>query len=484
MCVALTFPFWPSSPTSFECFIICALLGLCYLQQRRVFYLGSLFGLIFFTYHTILWQSNSVLLEQSANWRVYGVIKDTRATPRGTELLVSVISPKELSKQTLQVIDSTPNVKYEHGQHWLLSVAMTPVLAPWHATNSYHRRLFGNNIRATGWVQSSLLKRHSLSFRGQLLSELRRLGVHSDSWLTALLLGVKPSSSELSTTLKNAGIIHLFVISGLHFAVVATGMYWLFVRILGVCNVGYNHRNRRVLLCILIVLTGYFYVDLVGEQAPAQRAFVAMCIGLFLRLFYVRVRYCDILLCVFLILVLNNPFCVVLASVYLTFGALLSIGLCAHWLVLSANTLWQKIQAFFVFQIVLTVLFTPVQFHILGYIHLLSWLWNLLFIPIVTLFYVPAGIVLLVFIYLNMISHLMMDPFVQDCVFLLDASLEWLIRLLDRVLTEPFTGSMSLYSLLCSWLLMIAGASLPVVYWQRCCAVVIGLGLLILGITL
>ena len=484
LCVALLFPFWPSSPTFFELFIICALLGLCYLQRRRVFYIGLLFGLIFFTYHTTRWQHNANVIKHTTTWQIVGVIEEVGYSSRGTKLRVSVNAPTVLSQQTFQLIDSNANVEYQHGQHWLFSIAITPVFEHWHATKPYQRRLFGQNIHATGWVQSSLLQHHSPSIRGQLFTELRRLGVNTDSWLPALLLGLKPRDNQLSTILKNAGIIHLFVISGLHFAVVAAAMYWLCIKVTGVCHMGLGYRQRRGLICIVLMLIGFMYVDLVGAQGPAQRAFVAMCVGLFLRLMYVRVRWCDLLVWVFFYLVVSNPFCVMLASVYLTFGALLCIGLCTHWLSLAQHSWWQKIQAFLAFQIVLTVLFTPIQYYVLGYIHPLSWLWNLLFIPIVTLFYVPTGLILMVIMYCNMSAHTVIDPFVQGWVSVLDVSLEWLIRGLEKVLTEPLYGTISSHSLVCSWLLVIAGASLPMNWWRRCSAVVMGLGLLILGITL
>lgn len=484
ICVALSFPLWRSLPALFEVFIICALLGLCYLQRPRVFYLGLIFGLIFFTYNSTVWQNHSALLKQAPQWQILGLIEDIKITSQRTILKVSVMAPKALSEQKFQLIDSDPLKEYHHGQHWLLSVTIAPVPEHWHATKPYQRSLYGQNISATGWVNNSLLQDHTQSIRGQLFSEVQRFGVSKDSWLPALLLGIKPVESEFSSTLKNAGIIHLFVISGLHFAVVAGGFYWFLKRIDVMTYTRLSNRQSRLLICLALILAGYFYVDVVGAQGPAQRAFVAMCIGLLLRWLYVRVRFSDLLLWVFFYLVLTDPFCVVLASIYLTFGALLCIGFCAHWLPLNIDTRWEKIKGFVAFQMVFTVLFTPVQYHILGYIHPLSWLWNLLFIPIITLFFVPVGGVLLVIMYVNKLSNGMFEPIAQGGVLILDFLLEWLLNVLANHLTEPVYGSISLLGVLGSWLLIISGASLPVIWWGRCGVVVVGLGLLILGLTL
>ena len=80
---------------------------------------------------------------------------------------------------------------------------------------------------------------------------------------------------------------------------------------------------------------------------------------------------------------------------WLSFLAVSAISIIVHCLSKSVRSLWDKVMAFIMIQIALTILLFPINIVIFGQIFPWSILANLWAIPIVTLFLVPVGMMLL-----------------------------------------------------------------------------------------
>lgn len=122
---------------------------------------------------------------------------------------------------------------------------------------------------------SHRLTDYAESTANQRLPALLRLAEPDALMLNAMLFGDR---TGLSPTLRNGfertGTFHLFVVSGLHIALVAAGLYWLLRRL-----------RSPIWLATLITIAGTSaYAALTGFGQPAQRALVMTAVFLVARL--------------------------------------------------------------------------------------------------------------------------------------------------------------------------------------------------------
>jgi len=102
-----------------------------------------------------------------------------------------------------------------------------------------------------------------------------RLSESDIQMLNAMLFGDRSGLNHaLRTGFERTGTFHLFVVSGLHIALVAAGLYWLLQRM----------RTPRWLATLLTIAGATAYAGLTGFGEPAQRALLMTVVFLLMRL--------------------------------------------------------------------------------------------------------------------------------------------------------------------------------------------------------
>ena len=127
---------------------------------------------------------------------------------------------------------------------------------------------------AQTWASSRLVT-YAQSPANQRLPAFVRLTQPDALMLNAMLFGDRTGLSHtLRTGFERTGTFHLFVVSGLHIALAAAGLFWLLRRL-----------RAPDWLATLLTLTGTLaYAALTGFGQPAQRAFAMTAVFLLARL--------------------------------------------------------------------------------------------------------------------------------------------------------------------------------------------------------
>jgi competence protein ComEC len=139
-----------------------------------------------------------------------------------------------------------------------------------HASNPTLRcRIFA----AQAWA-SNRLQAFANSTAAHKLPQRLRLTPEDASMLNAMLFGDR---THLTQALRNAfertGTFHLFVVSGLHVALLATALFWFLRRI----------RLPEAPAVVLTILSAFAYAELTGFGVPSQRALLMTSVYLIAR---------------------------------------------------------------------------------------------------------------------------------------------------------------------------------------------------------
>jgi competence protein ComEC len=139
-----------------------------------------------------------------------------------------------------------------------------------HASSTLRCRLYA----AQAWAGTRLLG-YAQSPENQRLPAYLRLTPQDAEMLNAMLFGDRTGLTHiLRTGFERTGTFHLFVVSGLHIALVAAGIYWLLRRL----------RAPNWLATILTLAGTAAYAALTGFGQPAQRALMMTAVFLIARL--------------------------------------------------------------------------------------------------------------------------------------------------------------------------------------------------------
>ncbi len=127
---------------------------------------------------------------------------------------------------------------------------------------------------AQAWASTRLVA-YATSTENQHLPPFLRLTEADAEMLNAMLFGDRSGLTHtLRTGFERTGTFHLFVVSGLHIALVAAGLYWLLRRL----------RSPVWLATLLTLLGASAYAALTGFGQPAQRALTMTAVFLIARL--------------------------------------------------------------------------------------------------------------------------------------------------------------------------------------------------------
>ncbi|TPG86917.1 DNA internalization-related competence protein ComEC/Rec2 [Brevibacillus laterosporus] len=221
-------------------------------------------------------------------------------------------------------------------------------------------------------------------------SQLEKLKVEPEiiGFFRSLLLGQQSEvEADLQTIYADLGFIHVLAISGLHITIVSSGFLWILQKI------GVPKKVSYVIGILFILM----YVGLVGMGVSAVRAGFMGILGLFAKSREKSAHGLEILGVTGLIMLIYDPYQLFhlgfQLSFFITMGLLLFVPLIVQlkwsmpdWLVSTlAVTLVSQLISF-PFLIYYFHLFSPI-----------SWLVNVLLVPVYSYVILPLGYILLLF---------------------------------------------------------------------------------------
>lgn len=271
----------------------------------------------------------------------------------------------------------------------------------------YEAWLLERNIRATGYIRPNPPQRlddmvwqpdYAIERLRHAIRDLfaRILPEENYPWagvLVALVIGdQKAIQGELWTTFNRTGTTHLMSISGLHVTMVAALFGWL---------VSFGWRRVPALALRLpaqkagllaACLGALAYALLAGFAVPAQRTLYMLLVAAAAMLSGRIVAPSRILCLALLVVLLFDPWAVLAAGFWLSFGAvgaLLYIGSAS---VGEATDRWAKIRAWGVVQWAATLASLPILLLVFQQFSLVSPLANALAIPVISFIVTPLAL--------------------------------------------------------------------------------------------
>ena len=269
----------------------------------------------------------------------------------------------------------------------------------------YQGYLLQQNIHAKGYITEAALIRSAQGFCIHGLrakwrdTVMEHLPTQQAAWVLALSIGDKSLlSSQQKQTMQRTGTNHLFVISGLHIALVAMlgfGGMLLLRRAGG--GLLFNGDWRPVATVIALVMA-VLYAMLAGWSIPTQRAVMMLCVFMAPLLVGVNVdiwwRYWMAMTAVLII----DPLAAINQGFVLSFAAVMVILLSLHLThTPRANyksTVWRSLWLFCVVQWALFVGLLPWLLGAFGQASLLAPLVNFLAVPLVSFIALPVTLLL------------------------------------------------------------------------------------------
>ena len=306
--------------------------------------------------------------------------------------------------------DDEPLPELHAGERWQLAVRLRRP----HGNANPHgfdleAWMLENGLRATGYVRKDEDNRRLDAFPGRFIDVVDALrerlrerilraleGRPYAGVIVALTVGDQRSVSPDQWQLYNrTGVSHLLSISGLHVTLFATiiggAVYWLWRRSQWLTT----RLPARKAAALLGALAAFGYVLLAGFEVPAQRTlYMLMVAAIGLWIGRPGTAY-TVLLWALLAVLLLDPWAVLAAGFWLSFGAVgllmyISIGRLAaggggHWLPAAGRAQWA-----------ITVGLIPLMLALFQQVSLIAPLANAFAIPVVGMVVVPMALAWLV----------------------------------------------------------------------------------------
>jgi competence protein ComEC len=207
---------------------------------------------------------------------------------------------------------SSGDALLQQGIGALGNVQSAKIAAVGHDSPTWHCRLYAAQSWASAKLEELVRARSNRMLPGPL-----RLGLDDEAMLRAMLVGDRSElTSTLRTGFERTGTFHLFVVSGLHVALLAAGLLWLLTRL----------RMPRIvaILGTLTLTTGYALVT--GFGTPVQRALLMTAAFLLAELFAREAAPLNSLGIAALCVLIADPHALTEASFQMTFLVILAIA--------------------------------------------------------------------------------------------------------------------------------------------------------------
>lgn len=333
-------------------------------------------------------------------------------------------------------------------------------------------------VRVDGLNQLQIQAGRTSSWRGQIdalrgfLGE-RLMEIYPEEiagLMRAMLLGERLAvPAEIERDFTVLGLVHLFAISGLHVGVFIACLYGLLKRT--------GITREKAAGMVILLLPGY--VLLTGAGAPVIRAAVMAALAL---LAVILRRWQDGLsfLAVALLVMLGwNPYLLFepgfQLSFLITYALLIGVGPCSRLFSFPWKSLNQLLAVTLVAQL---ASFPVVITHFYEY-SLLSWLVNLIFVPIISLIVIPFGLASLILGVLHaglaVIPAAISSTLLSGIVYVAEKVAGWYGL---HLAWSPPTGWWLVgYAVVCFYLFIAWTGDLLYARWQRAVSFLLFVGL-------
>ncbi|MCV2883907.1 DNA internalization-related competence protein ComEC/Rec2 [Aestuariibacter sp. AA17] len=351
--------------------------------------------------------------------RVQGQIVDISHHPERAVFIISMHSsdlantpPFWLPKPKIRLVWKHPPTDLSRHDHIHVAVKLKPT----HGLANEGGFAFDTWLRsqggvATGYVQSKAsgnVVEAIVGKREKILNQLQTLKLSQHKWIAALALGDRSHFSDDDWhMLQRTGLSHLVAISGLHLAMVASGM-WLLAR-LSLISISYfspltQTINYKVGVTILVLLGCIAYAWLSGFALPVLRACFMMSIVSLFFLFRWTVGISQIISLSLLAMILVEPLGMLSGSFWLSVIALCSVLMVYQVVFTQAGQADARIGKRVVHavggQFMLNLMMLPIVAVLFQHISLIAPLVNIVAVPVFTFILLPLcliGVLLMMF---------------------------------------------------------------------------------------
>ena len=365
------------------------------------------------------WRADVRLAERlPAHWQgvdieLIGVIADLpRANARGERFVFDVeqtLTPNAPALQRVQLIRYWPRgaVHFEPrmraGERWQLTVRMK---MPYGTSNPYgfdlEAWMLERRINASGYVRESPLPQRIQAQANTPVAWIaaaraavreRIVATLGDApyagVIAALVVGDQRSiPHDQWRAFTRTGVNHLLSISGLHVTMIAALAGWLVASVWRRLPRQAERMPARQAGLVAAVLAAFGYALLAGFQVPAQRT-LFMLIVLALALWGRREpRPFTALVVALFVVLLVDPWAVLAAGFWLSFGAIAAI----LWVSFGRVALPGKLRGWITVQGAVTLALAPVLFLLFQQVSLISPLANAVAIPLVSWLITPLAL--------------------------------------------------------------------------------------------
>ncbi|MDR0942669.1 MAG: ComEC/Rec2 family competence protein [Holosporales bacterium] len=242
---------------------------------------------------------------------------------------------------------------------------------------------------------------------------LKKLDKTAGGIASALLTGDKsPISQDIREKYINSGTAHILAISGLHMSIVASLIFFLFLKIMQYVSLLFHAINPKKYAALITIPITFLYLELSGESPSAVRAFIMTTIFLISvvlgrKVFSLR----SVSLAAFLILLFDSG-SLFLVSFQLSFSAVVVLISFYETFQRKFATLknacdsWDKKICFYfisssVTTLIASVATLPISIATFNRLSLSGLLGNLIAIPTVSFIVMPLGIISLAACYFS-----------------------------------------------------------------------------------
>jgi competence protein ComEC len=288
---------------------------------------------------------------------------------------------------------------YCAGQRWSLLVRFKPIHSQLNPGGfdvqrwalSQHRVLNAQILRAKVQESGCSIRQHWVDGMLMHTDALPLLGV-----LAGLAFGDKALlSPEIKNKLRSSGTAHLMAISGLHIGTAALIGWWLTRAMQFLLPVRLIDHRIPLLVSLLSAL---FYTWLSGGDPPAMRAFIALLLWGWMRLWQYHCHPWQLWLWGVALLLWLDPLLMLSDSFWLSCVAVAGLIFWFQWCPLDRRFQYRWYWAVIRWghlQLGLTLLFLPMQIAVFHGVSVLAFIANLWAVPVVSLISVPLILVAL-----------------------------------------------------------------------------------------